>query len=319
MSGEYAIVNCGANAKSVVTMLETLWGALIQATQDSESSNMSPAYQTFFKDPENMAFVSNILAQSSAGAAIHPPTRVNNGAPVIMCLSAAGQLAGSMPDGSRFDAYNSCRQSPTLSAQSLSGTPYIGLCPYFWDSGLGTIAPVPLVPPLTKCLSVNAKNKFNLDRLGRAGPTLTQYGMWILLEEIVHIYLIPEQTKSGLLNQMGDYEVYDANDVLALSADHTLMNAHSYLLYAASKFPLAGCYLSAFERMRIDVERQAYTATAPISQAHLVHDRQSVYWPQRLQLMLCRRGRRSRAIQQMLKDQSAMSFFSRMRRSILRV
>lgn len=111
MSGEYAIVNCGANSNNVVTMLETLWGALIQATQDAESSAMSPAYQTFFTDPQNMAFVSNILAQSSAGAAIHPPTKVNNGAPVIMCLSAAGQLAGSMPDGSRFDAYDACRQN----------------------------------------------------------------------------------------------------------------------------------------------------------------------------------------------------------------
>lgn len=214
-------------------MLETLWGALIQATQDAESSTMSPAYQTFFKDPENLAFVSNILAQSSAGAAIHPPTKVNNGAPVIACLSAAGQLAGRLPDGSRFDAYDGCSQNPTLSAQSLSGTPYIGLCPYFWDSGLGTIAPV---PPLNKCLSVNAKNKFNLDRLGRAGPALTQYGMWILLEEIAHIYLIPEQKKRGLLAHISDYEVYDANDVLTLSADHSLMNAHSYVLYTASTF-----------------------------------------------------------------------------------
>lgn len=247
MSGEYAIVNCGANANNVVTMLETLWGALIPATQDAESSTMSPAYQTFFTDPENMAFVSNILAQSSAGAAIYPPTQVTNGAPAIFCLSAAGQLAGTLPDGSRFDAYNRCREKSELSAQSLSGTPYIGICPYFWDSGLGTILPL---PPPNKCLSVNAKNKFNLDRLGRAGPSLTQYGMWVLLEEIVNIYLIPEQIKRGLLNQISDYEVYDANDVLALSADHTLMNAHSYLLYAASMFSLPACYLSA--HLKID-------------------------------------------------------------------
>lgn len=68
----------------------------------------------------------------------------------------------------------------------------------------------------------------------------------------------------------------------------------------------------------IDVERQASTATAPISPAHLAHDRQSVYWQRRLQLMPCRRGPRSQAIQQVSMTQSAMSSCSRRRRSISR-
>lgn len=72
--------------------------------------------------------------------------------------------------------------------------------------------------------------------------------MWVLLEEIVHIYLIPEQTKQGVLGQLGDYEVYDANDVLALTAQHMLLNAHSYVLYTASTFSLHGCQLSALSR-----------------------------------------------------------------------
>ena len=227
-SGQYAIVNCGENANSVATMLETLWGALVQATQDAESATMSSAYQTFFKDPENMAFVSNILAQSSAGAAIHPPNQVTNGAPAFFCVTAAGQLAGSLADGRVFDAYTHCRENPTMSAASLSGTPYMALCPYFWDSGLGTIK---ALPPQNNCLSVNAKNKFNRDRLGRAGPKLTQWAMWVLLEEIVHVFLMPEQLKRGITTPL---EFYDANQVLGLSADDSLMNAASYVLYVAS-------------------------------------------------------------------------------------
>ena len=248
LSGNYAIVNCGERATIIVKMLETLWSALIQATQDAESSTMSPAFQTFFKDPENMAFVSNILAQSSAGEAIHPPTKVNNGAPVIVCLSGAGQVSGQMPDGTPFDAFSRCSPpGSTVAASSLSGTPYITICPYFWDSGLAYHRPIP--PPNT-CLSVNNKNKFNVDRLGRAGPQLTQFGMWILLEEIVHVYLMPEQTRKGVLNQMDAYEVYDANDVLKLTAGHSLLNAHSYCLYAASMSGYHG-HLEVFTLNRI--------------------------------------------------------------------
>lgn len=110
----------------MVTMLETLWGAVLKATQDAESSTTSDAYLTFFKDPENKAFVSNILAQVSEGAAIHPPTSVNNGAPVFRCLDGFGQLAGRLSNGRQYDAFGFCQaHSHSLSQFNLPSTPYV--------------------------------------------------------------------------------------------------------------------------------------------------------------------------------------------------
>lgn len=80
---------------------------------------------------------------------------------------------------------------------------------------------------------------FSKDRRGLAGPSLTQFGMWILLEEIVHIYLSPSQEKLGLVTaqQKAIYETHDANDVVnKLTPAQTLLNAHSYCLYVASMF-----------------------------------------------------------------------------------
>lgn len=227
-SGEYAIYNCGTATGGVKAMLDTLWGALLQATQDAESETMSPAYQTFLKDPESKAMVSNILAQSAAGAAVHPPNVLTNGAPVIYCLDRLSQLAGTGPTGP-FDAFQTCEDSKSLSATQLTGTPFIGICPYFWTSGLGSIA---AIPSPGKCLTVNKNNKFNNDRLGRAGPKMTQWAMFVLLEEIIHNYLWPYEAERGITEHL---EVYDANDVLALSAQDAVVNAASYVLYVASK------------------------------------------------------------------------------------
>ena len=78
-----------------------------------------------------------------------------------------------------------------------------------------------------------------MDRLGHAGRKLSQWGMMILLEEIVHIYIFPEQYKRGISVPS---EVYDANDAFRLSAADALMNAHSYVLYTSSESAFWLCF-----------------------------------------------------------------------------
>ena len=257
-SGQYAIVNCGEHADTVVTMLQTLWGALIDGIRDVELPPTSPAYRTFFKDPENMAYVDNILAYAAAGAAIHPPNVWTNGAPAIVCLTAPGQLHATLPSGAKFDAYSFCLDRPTLAGQSLTGTPYIGLCPRFWESGLGTNLAFP--PPTGKCLSVSPNNRFNVDRLGRAGPSVTHYAMWILLQMIIDIYLLPEQQRRGY--PVGS-NTFDANEIfLRLPADQSMVNAPSYVLYIASTLPSIGFWLPKLRREPADDGYQVCMATA---------------------------------------------------------
>ncbi|KAL8835379.1 MAG: hypothetical protein Q9205_003610 [Flavoplaca limonia] len=235
-SGKYAIYNCGLVATDVHNMLDALYPVLVQAVQDTQSATTSPAYQTFLKDPEFTATVANIFSQAAAGASIHPANVLTDGAPVIYCLNRKGQLAGTRADiGQPFDAFDACvdpntQQATGLSASQLSGTPFITICPLFWESGLG--AREWAIPSPGKCLSTNSQNEFNTDRLGRAGPLMTHRGMFVLLEEIIHLYLFPEEQKRGITTHL---EVYDANKVLELSIQDAPMNAASYVLYVASK------------------------------------------------------------------------------------
>ncbi|KAI4248661.1 MAG: hypothetical protein LQ352_005868 [Teloschistes flavicans] len=231
-SGEYAIVSCARdNSLLVGRMLEHLRPALLQAIQDVESPTMSPAYRAFFKDAENTAYVSNILANITNGTPIHPPTSVNDGGPIIVCVNSPDVIAGTYPWGERYEAFNDCKNNPTWSSQSVSGTPYVVLCPFFWTSGFGTQR---TFPPENECLSVDTRrNRFRADYTGLAGLTMTHYAMWVLLEQIVHIYLIPEQLRRGVAP--GD-KSDDANELFALSPDKALMSANVYVYYVASVY-----------------------------------------------------------------------------------
>lgn len=211
-------------------MLERLQPILVKAIQDVESSTMSPAYRAFFKDAENTAYVSNILANITAGTPIHPPGSVNEGGPVVVCVNSTGVIAGTFPSGEKYDAYDGCTSNPRMSSQSASGTPYVVLCPFFWTSGFATRR---TFPRENECLSVDTRrNRFREDITGLAGPLVTHYAMWVLLEQIVHIYLIPEQLKRGVAP---GFKSDDANDVFALSSDRALMSANSYVFYVASE------------------------------------------------------------------------------------
>lgn len=136
-----------------------------------------------------------------------------------------------------YQNFNACvdpksQQGSGQAAIQFAGQPIIGICPFFWEFGLGSRL---ATPPPGNCLNVNArKNKFHVDRLGRAGPKISEWGMFILLEEIIHLYLWHEEQKRGVTEAL---EVYDANDVLKLISQKTVMNAASYVFYVASKSP----------------------------------------------------------------------------------
>ena len=233
-SGEYAVVGCGsANAANVVDLLETLWSALLPAIQDAESATPSRAYQTFFKNVEYASYVSNVLANVSTGASLYPPTKFTNGAPVLTCVTAAGQFKYKITTtGQEEDAYTECLRKPTEVAKSMSGTSFIILCPNFFTS-----PSMPAKPPPNNCLTVNTYiNRFQGFQKDRTGAEMVQYQLWVLLEEILHYYIFRTSSQWETLTIA---DIYDANQCLRLSAKDSTENPHNYLYYVASEFCLS--------------------------------------------------------------------------------
>ncbi|MCJ1450198.1 hypothetical protein MMC28_000527 [Mycoblastus sanguinarius] len=227
-SGEYAVVGCGsANAANVVDLLETLWSALLPAIQDAESATPSRAYQTFFKNVEYASYVSNVLANVSTGASLYPPTKFTNGAPVLTCVTAAGQFKYKITTtGQEEDAYTECLRKPTEVAKSMSGTSFIILCPNFFTS-----PSMPAKPPPNNCLTVNTYiNRFQGFQKDRTGAEMVQYQLWVLLEEILHYYIFRTSSQWETLTIA---DIYDANQCLRLSAKDSTENPHNYLYYVA--------------------------------------------------------------------------------------
>lgn len=218
------------------TLLDELYTALLPAIQDAESTQ-GPAFQAFFKDAENGASVSNLLANITEGASAFPPAdTISNGAPAFVCISGKGQMTGIYaPTGAPFDAFDKC-VGPTV-ALSMTGTKYIAICPSFWTSPeLVTSPPSPSASnrPAVNCLSLSRNQRqfqgTTNDRHGAA--YLAQYKVWVVLEELVHSYIYAAY---GLGDHADTFDIYDANAAFALSAQDSLLNAPNYVLYVASK------------------------------------------------------------------------------------
>ena len=235
-AGNYAIVNCGPDNTALMhTMLDEIYTALLPAIQDAESTH-GPAFQAFFKDVENGAKVSNLLANITEGAPAFPPAdNISNGAPAIFCLSRKGQLTGRSHTGALFDAFDRC--GGLEAASSLTGTKFIAICPVFWTLPILVTSP-PAPPagnqPASNCLSLSRNQRqFQGTTSDRHGATtLVQYKVWIVLEELVHSYIY---AAFGLGSYSHPLDIYDANAAFALSAQDSLLNAPSYGLYVASK------------------------------------------------------------------------------------
>ncbi|KAL8866518.1 MAG: hypothetical protein Q9174_006257 [Haloplaca sp. 1 TL-2023] len=234
--GEYAIVNCNENAARIEKMLSFILTASLSATQDAETTPVSPAYRAFFKDPEESILVSGVLVNIAAGKPIHRPSEINDGGPVIVCIRARNELKGLLPTGEHYDAYDVCRSAPWLGVQYMPGSPYIGICPSFWNSGIGTMYGIPREK---KCLSLAADKKFfAVDRRGGAGHAITGWGVWGLFYHISEIYLRAEQIKRNALSKSLKDREYDANTVLLQPSRLSAVDPQVYVLYAASQLRL---------------------------------------------------------------------------------
>ncbi|MCJ1411309.1 hypothetical protein MMC19_005397, partial [Ptychographa xylographoides] len=275
-AGNYAIVNCGPDNTALLhTLLDEIYTALLPAIQDAETTH-GPAFQAFFKDAENGAKVSNLLVNITEGAPAFPPdTQFPNGAPLLVCLSGKGELSGRISTGEPFDAFDRCNAS--IAALSLTGTKYIAICPLFWTTpALVTSPPAPPAnnQPASDCLSLSRnKRQFRGTTTNRHGAVkLVQYKVWVVLEEIVHSYIY---AAFGLGSHTNPLDLYDSNAALALSAQDSLLNAPSYVLYVASIYGHCTSFPSSTGRELLDAGPDI-AANQPTNETDLVSVEPSV-------------------------------------------
>lgn len=234
-SGNYAIPNCGEeNTLFIQDLFDRLIPALLPPVQDAENTK-GAAYRAFFKDEENGATISNILAKVSEDAPAYPDQvdAFTNGAPVIMCASKRGDLTLTY-EGKKSDVMDQCKGLNV--ATTLSGTKWIVFCPAFWGViEVQALYPPPSIngQPAANCLKLNdQRTHFAVTPDNRHGaPKLLWSKIWILFEELVHIYIDAKY----LTEHHNFHEVADAQKALELSARDSLLNPPNYAMYVASR------------------------------------------------------------------------------------
>ena len=207
-----------------------------QAVIDSANGVSSHhGFQAFFKSNTSKAYVRRILLDVQLGRSlpvkIDAEAELSVSAPQIICategLDEVGPLAELLP-------WESCADEEDVIGFYFRNTPYIVLCPVFWN----------LIPdsPAKRydCGRVESNNQFagghapEDEGIARAMPAqdvLVGYQVYHLFHEIVHFYL-------GSNTMGGDTvpkEVYDWNECLALNASTSRRNPMNYQLYLASE------------------------------------------------------------------------------------
>ena len=230
-AGPFQTLGCGAyHNGNLAIILNQLITDLVPIIQDAKDSATTPsaAYSIFFKNPKNAPFVAEILTNVSTGAIMRPPVaNSSTGGPTIVCPKPGRSFHIELPRGATIDAAVYCASRGASVAAYLNPTPIIMLCPNFFTRVAG-----PPTPVVGICPKFNqATNRFKrLSTDGTVdGASVVHSQMWVLLEEMVHYYIVTSRVKRN------SPEAYDINKAWLLSARKSLGNAVSYGYYAACR------------------------------------------------------------------------------------
>ena len=211
----YYAQNCKANNEHIAALLATLVHALQPVITDLSSSVSSDAYTTFFRDIAYAPYVREVIYNITKGVPVPPEPGSSSLTPVFYCVDGRDQITYFEND-KKVDTYTQCRTG-NHAAMTLLKTPYIVICPVFFTQ------PAVPVRSTASCLTVDPhQNLFVGD-----GKSLYKYQLWHVLHELVHYYVY--STKGNAL------EVFPINICLFLFGEAAVLNAQSYIYYAASK------------------------------------------------------------------------------------
>ena len=194
-----------------------LRGALKPALHDLESNRSSAAYTTFFKDIAYAPYVRKIFSEISGAVAVSPDPGGPAWTPTFVCIDGLGQTTWGQ-GRKTIDAYHYCQADRTTPAAVLLPRPFTIICPVFFED-LALPAPTK-----TSCLSIDPKHPH---LFAQDGGSLCVYQVWYLLHEMVHYYVWASKQDSS--------DFYFVNQCAQLSGREAILNAQSYIYYAASK------------------------------------------------------------------------------------
>lgn len=214
--GPYYAENCKSNNNKIATLLYTLSHTLQPVITDLDFSTSSNAYTTLFKDIAYVPYVRDVFSNITTGTSVPPEPGTQSSTPIFICVDGQDQVSYREND-KRVDAYSRCRTHSETPAIALLKSPYIVLCPFFF-----TQPSIPL-QSASSCLTVASHRT----RFVQNGKTLIKYQLWHVLHELVHYYVY-----STLQDNI---DIYNINACLALTAKSAVLNAQSYVYYAASK------------------------------------------------------------------------------------
>ncbi|KAL8868392.1 MAG: hypothetical protein Q9174_005023, partial [Haloplaca sp. 1 TL-2023] len=241
--GQYTLIFEGPNPEKAAllgNLLDNLYTNLQSVIQDLRAPR-SIAFDTFFIDQSNKAFVRKLFENVVAGAPPYPltnPPRLWESyspgkGPIFLVVSQLDQWVFS----SGLDVFTYCNENSVSAFVTFpEAWPMVCLCPAFFERGAPYIyGDTPPVSdgkkPASSCLKVtrlkkNFQKAVTSPKWQPAGHTLTQYRSWILLEELAHVYYEAEKRVKSL-------DVYDVNKARKLSARDAVANGPSYSYYAA--------------------------------------------------------------------------------------
>ena len=224
--GPFYVQNCGSNNNNIHTLLNTLPNVLWPIVTDLDSSTLSDAYMTFFKNVAYAPYVRDVVSNITRAAPVAPEPGAPPTLPIFYCVNGRDQITFREKNRG-VDAYTRCRSYTEAPAMALLGSSYIVLCPAFFNH-----LSIPAASNAS-CYTINStSNKFVQD-----GKSLVKYRLWHLMHEMIHYYVYASTQNNA--------DVYGINACLAMPGSKAIMNPQSYTYYVASKWmtqPLPFCY-----------------------------------------------------------------------------
>ena len=213
--GPYLVANCKSNNHLIATLIFLLGPTLQPAIEDLGSSPASDAYATFFKDVSYAPYVREVFTNITGAVPVVPGSDTPPSVPTFVCIDGRDQVIYSL-NKARTDAYDRCQSSGYVTSITMLGTPYILICPKFYN-----FPSVPVMTP-TSCLTVDPSGS----RFLQTDVSLVKYKIWHIIHELVHYYV--------WANKREKVDIYNINKCVELPGRRAVLNAASYEYYAAS-------------------------------------------------------------------------------------